>query len=839
MKKKTWILAGCALIVIALAAGIVMTLSGGRVEPENPLRQIEQTTLNIDTLALQYDDKASALDASFGEDGEKTEGEQTPDEQDEQPEEQQPPQEQPPEEPEQPEEPQQPEPQQQEPQQPEQPQPEEPAQTEPDPGPGPNIEIITGKDDPGWDEDDTNGDDPGDQDPEDPGDQEDPEQPEDPEEPEEPEEPEKPEEPVRILTDLRNCTLTQDEVTNDALPFYATIENGTDDMYLRVMQKNTEASQRVLTASGDTYTAQLAIGRNEFTILLKQNAQTITSVTKTVMYQATMADAEEPEKGDNPPTITTNLDGKQPEITNRNFQLRVTAIDADGNYIHANHIRVTLDGKAVTEYTGSDVMEYTLWLESPDEGDERTYLVTVQAWDDNGNSSYKEYTLNYQFVDEGGVTGTATICIDATTVGLGYFESPFTYEIKQDEPASYAVAAALESWGYSYDHTGTLDSGFYLSSISGSQIGKYADPDPDLWAIIERNGVTVSSQHSKGSLGEFDFTRDSGWMYEVNGEGYPGVSLASYYLSDGDTLYLRFTLAKGRDIGGSNAFCGTWIGGGVSWNHEYENGVCVCCGSVDPNGHEHSFDDEGTVTREPTCEEPGERELTCTICGETVTEEIEKLPHTFENGKCTVCGEEDPDHEHDYTDHEEVVTEPTCTEDGEKEIFCVCGEYETESIPATGHSFGEASYDWSSDHSSCTISVSCTNSGCTETHSETVHAGDQGYTHTHHEPTCTEDGYDEYSISVTLTVDGEQRQCTNEVTVQGEAAYGHEFEPESPTCLHCSEPNPDYRDPEPENPDPGEIDPGETDPDPEYPDPEYPDPDTDQETDFGEETDWE
>ena len=86
--------------------------------------------------------------------------------------------------------------------------------------------------------------------------------------------------------------------------------------------------------------------------------------------------------------------------------------------------------------------------------------MTVQAWDDNGNSSYKEYILNYQFVDEGGVIGTATISIDATTVGLGYLESSFTYEIKQDEPASYAVAAALEAWGYSYENTGTLDENF-------------------------------------------------------------------------------------------------------------------------------------------------------------------------------------------------------------------------------------------------------------------------------------------------------------------------------------------------------------------------------------------
>ena len=161
-----------------------------------------------------------------------------------------------------------------------------------------------------------------------------------------------------------------------------------------------------------------------------------------------MADAEHPERGEHPPVITTNLDGKEPEIQNRNFPLQVTAKAYDGSYIHANHIRVTLDGTPVTEYTGSDVMEYTLWLEAPSEGDSRTYKVTVQAWDDNGNSSYKEYILNYQFVDEGGVIGTATISISTRRpLASDILKAALPMRSSRTRPASYAVAAALEAMG--------------------------------------------------------------------------------------------------------------------------------------------------------------------------------------------------------------------------------------------------------------------------------------------------------------------------------------------------------------------------------------------------------
>ena len=85
--------------------------------------------------------------------------------------------------------------------------------------------------------------------------------------------------------------------------------------------------------------------------------------------------------------------------------------------------------------------------------------------------------------------------------------------------------------------------------------------------------------------------------------------------------------------------------------------------------HEHSYD-EGKVTKEPTCTEPGEKTYTCE-CGATKTEEIPALGHDYDEGK--------------------VTKEATCTEAGVKTFTCKrdSSHTKTEEIPALGHDYDE------------------------------------------------------------------------------------------------------------------------------------------------------
>lgn len=119
--------------------------------------------------------------------------------------------------------------------------------------------------------------------------------------------------------------------------------------------------------------------------------------------------------------------------------------------------------------------------------------------------------------------------------------------------------------------------------------------------------------------------------------------------------------------------------------------------------------DEGTVKAEATCEEKGEMIYTCTLCGETKTEEIQALGHDWsewevlkeagctepgvQSRECARCkkieNEDIPALGHDYVTT--IIKEATCTEDGVKQDKCSrCGDVSSETaIPAIGHSYGE------------------------------------------------------------------------------------------------------------------------------------------------------
>lgn len=144
-----------------------------------------------------------------------------------------------------------------------------------------------------------------------------------------------------------------------------------------------------------------------------------------------------------------------------------------------------------------------------------------------------------------------------------------------------------------------------------------------------------------------------------------------------------------------------------------------CAEGYDPTGavlvdgyytvcnHEGTWD-EGVITTPATCTEGGVKTYTCRTCGQTKTEPIEALGHTWgdwltiespnctdsgsEQRKCSVCGLTETrgldatghDWEADYT----VDKEPTCTEEGSKSIHCKNCDAVKDSvvIDALGHS---------------------------------------------------------------------------------------------------------------------------------------------------------
>ena len=137
--------------------------------------------------------------------------------------------------------------------------------------------------------------------------------------------------------------------------------------------------------------------------------------------------------------------------------------------------------------------------------------------------------------------------------------------------------------------------------------------------------------------------------------------------------------------------------------------ICDNCGEVTatkeiPATGEHTWDN-GTVTTEPTENEPGVRTFTCAVCGATKTAPIPATgTHDYQFTRtvaptctaggydlytCSGCGATEKRNPTDALGHKwdsgKVTTEPTATTPGVRTYTCtVCGEVKTEVIPATG-----------------------------------------------------------------------------------------------------------------------------------------------------------
>lgn len=141
--------------------------------------------------------------------------------------------------------------------------------------------------------------------------------------------------------------------------------------------------------------------------------------------------------------------------------------------------------------------------------------------------------------------------------------------------------------------------------------------------------------------------------------------------------------------------------------------TCSICGdtkteAIPKKGHTW---DEGKVTKKATCTEDGLKVYTCKPCGETKEEVLKATGHQhteLRNEKnatcteegysgdiyCTDCGElikkgsatEKANHNWQLTKEEKA----TCEKDGSKTYTCAdCKETKAETIPATGHKFGD------------------------------------------------------------------------------------------------------------------------------------------------------
>ena len=287
------------------------------------------------------------------------------------------------------------------------------------------------------------------------------------------------------------------------------------------------------------YTVQLQEGKNTIVLCVVKDEKKLEK-SYTIDYKILAGTGEE--KENNAPELTCSLkDGSI--VKNRTLNFYVNGKDYNGKWIDATGFTIKCQGKtAKMIYANEDQISYQVKLS------EGYNVIVISLCDEEGNTAKKAYSIQYK-KEENGVIGTATVSVEATTIGCGNLIEPTKVDIIEDQPMSYMLCELLEKNGYTYESTGTQSSNFYLARITKEKDFLEPSIPDDLAEKLKQVDRNFPGSYYTDSLGEFDFATGSGWMYEVNGV-YPNYSFSDCYLQDGDQVRIRFTLHYGCDIGG-------------------------------------------------------------------------------------------------------------------------------------------------------------------------------------------------------------------------------------------------------------------------------------------------
>lgn len=361
---------------------------------------------------------------------------------------------------------------------------------------------------------------------------------------------------IEFETDLQNKQVATAELT-----FYATAEVKGQSLPLTATLNGEKLEE-----NKHLFFDLLQPGKNIVTLSAEVGGEKETE-SYTIYYREPeeTSIAETPNDENGPKIVTDIQSGSQIRGSIKN--IIVWATDYEGKQLPASGVSVKVNNKSgQLIWADNAKISYKLKLI------EGKNDVTVKAWDSEGRISIKKYTIYAKNIDEGKVIGTATVSVEATTVGLGYLIPPMKVEVHENEKGSYVIDQLLREKGFSYENTGTLDTNFYLASITKENITKGVEIPTDLEKLVQKYADYFEpTDYTANRLGEFDFSSASGWMYSINGD-YPNYGFSDAHFLDGDVIRIRYTLFYGNDINGgtiSGNNKGNKEGKEYEWNKEW------------------------------------------------------------------------------------------------------------------------------------------------------------------------------------------------------------------------------------------------------------------------------
>ena len=237
-----------------------------------------------------------------------------------------------------------------------------------------------------------------------------------------------------------------------------------------------------------------------------------------------------------------------------------------------------------------------------------------------------------------------------------------------------------------------------------------------------------------------------------------GLSYSQGDMSNADGDDVTATIHAGKITVTCNHTYGSWEKN-TAENHKH---TCKVCGNVETAAHTW---DSGKVTEAPTHTKEGTKTYTCTVCGDTKTEKVEKLKeHSYgewtkhddkQHKHSCVCG--DTQYAAHTWDSGKVTKAATCKDAGEKLYTCTaCGETKTEAIAKTNnHTYGSWEKNTAENHKH-----TCKVCGNVET---AAHTWDSGKVTV--KPTSTTKGQTVYTCTL----------CGETKTVETDYSHSHSY----------------------------------------------------------------
>ena len=334
--------------------------------------------------------------------------------------------------------------------------------------------------------------------------------------------------PVRtlaIITDLCDCTVYTDSITFSAKAV------GGNSPKLSVL-----VNRKALRGS-DTFTAPLNEGDNTIRLLAwddnDKTEQTEQTFTVTSLYNV--------DESKLPHLESINLSD---DITVKGsaYTLNLEAADCDGVRLWSHNIEVICGNTVPCKWEDSSCTGYILKLH----GGENP--VTIRLRDNSGRQSEFCYKINCETAEVGEEVGRIQISVNADLVGLGTLCESDSFPVLEGETGFDTMVRFLEENGYEVTYRGSANSR-YLARIS--MAGRFAGAEltDKARAYLAGAGVTPNDSRDDDSLGEFDYTAGSGWMYSRNGKK-PAYAMTSAVFADGERVALVFSLDLGNDMSG-------------------------------------------------------------------------------------------------------------------------------------------------------------------------------------------------------------------------------------------------------------------------------------------------